>query len=74
MARNIGIVFFYFIAHLEMAMVMPQDDVWIILKTTDIFVRYKAELDPKRKANTKGGYLKGEIRVPKVEKPPKKVG
>ena len=57
---------------MEMAMAMPEDDVWIILKTTDALVRYKAELDPKRKANTKGGYLKGEIRVPKVEQPHEK--
>ena len=71
MARIIGIV--YFIAHLEMAMAMPQDDGWIILKTTDIFVRYKAELDPKVYANTKGGYLEGRIRVPKVEQPHEKV-
>ena len=66
MARIIGIV--YFIDHLEMAMAMPQDDVWIILYTTDIFVRYKSEWDPRVHANTKGGYLEGRIRVPEVEK------
>ena len=54
-------------------MAMPQDDGWIILKTTDIFVRYKAELDPRLHANTKGGYLEGRIRVPKVEQPHEKV-
>ena len=53
---------------------MPRDGGWIILYTTDAFLRYKSEWDPKRQANTKGGYLEGEIRVPKVEKPPKKVG
>ena len=70
MARNIGIV--YFIAHLEMAMAMPQDDWWIILDTTDINLRYKSEWDPRVHANTKGGYLEGEIRVPKVEQPHEK--
>ena len=52
---------------------MPQYVGWIILYLTDIFVRYKAEWDPKRPANTKGGYLEGEIRVPKVGQPHEKV-
>ena len=56
-----------------MAMAMPEDDVWIILKTTDALVRYKAEWDPRVYANTKGGYLEGWIRVPKVEQPHEKV-
>ena len=71
MARNIGIV--YFIDHLEMAMAMPQDYWWIILDTTDINLRYKSEWDPRVLANTKGGYLEGRIRVPKVEQLHEKV-
>ena len=71
MARIIGIV--YFIDHLEMAMAMPQDDRWIILYTTDTLLRYKSELDPRVHANTKGGYLEGRIRVPKLEQPHEKV-
>ena len=45
---------------------MPRDGGWIILYLMDIFVRYKAEWDPRVLANTKGGYLEGWIRVPKV--------
>ena len=52
---------------------MPQDGRWISLYREDAFLRYKSEWDPKRQANTKGGYLEGEIRVPKVEKPHEKV-
>ena len=46
---------------------MPRDDGWINLYTTDTLLRYKSEWDPRLHAHTKGGYLDGEIRVPKVE-------
>ena len=36
------------------------------LFTTDTLLRYKSEWDPRQHAHTKGGYLEGEIRVPKV--------
>ena len=48
-------------------MEMPRDDGWINLYTTDTLLRYKSEWDPRLHAHTKGGYLDGEIRVPKVE-------
>ena len=38
----------------------------ISLFTTDILLRYKSEWDPRAHAHTKGGYLDGEIRVPRV--------
>lgn len=41
-------------------------DCAINLYTTDILLRYKSEWDPRAHAHTKGGYLDGEIRVPKV--------
>ena len=41
-------------------------DSWISLYTTDTLLRYKSEWDPRLHAHTKGGYLDGEIRVPKV--------
>jgi len=47
-------------------MEMPRDDGWINLYTTDTLLRYKSEWDPRLHAHTKGGYLDGEIRVPKV--------
>ena len=36
------------------------------LLTTDTLLRYKSEWDPRKHGLTKGGYLEGEIRVPKV--------
>ena len=36
------------------------------LFTTDTLLRYKSEWDPRKHGLTKGGYLEGEIRVPKV--------
>ena len=47
-------------------MEMNRGDSWISLYTTDTLLRYKSEWDPRRHARTKGGYLDGEIRVPKV--------
>merc|ERR1712165_698921 len=47
-------------------MEMSRDDGWINLYTTDTLLRYKSEWDPRLHAHTKGGYLDGEIRVPKV--------
>ena len=42
------------------------NDCAISLFTTDILLRYKSEWDPRAHAHTKGGYLEGEIRVPRV--------
>ena len=45
---------------------MVSNDCAISLFTTDILLRYKSEWDPRAHAHTKGGYLDGEIRVPRV--------
>ena len=45
---------------------MVSNDCSISLYTTDILLRYKSEWDPRAHAHTKGGYLDGEIRVPRV--------
>lgn len=45
---------------------MAGRDCSISLFTTDILLRYKSEWDPRAHAHTKGGYLDGEIRVPKL--------
>jgi len=45
---------------------MVSNDCSISLFTTDILLRYKSEWDPRAHAHTKGGYLDGEIRVPRV--------
>jgi len=47
-------------------MEVHRGDSWISLYTTDTLLRYKSEWDPRLHAHTKGGYLDGEIRVPKV--------
>jgi len=47
-------------------MEVDRGDSWISLYTTDTLLRYKSEWDPRLHAHTKGGYLDGEIRVPKV--------
>ena len=47
-------------------MEVNRGDSWISLYTTDTLLRYKSEWDPRLHAHTKGGYLDGEIRVPKV--------
>ena len=47
-------------------MELNRGDSWISLYTTDTLLRYKSEWDPRLHAHTKGGYLDGEIRVPKV--------
>ena len=49
-----------------MRMEVNRGDSWISLYTTDTLLRYKSEWDPRLHAHTKGGYLDGEIRVPKV--------
>ena len=49
-----------------MRMEASRGDSWISLYTTDTLLRYKSEWDPRLHAHTKGGYLDGEIRVPKV--------
>ena len=47
-------------------MEVNRGDSWISLYTTDTLLRYKSEWDPRLHAHTRGGYLDGEIRVPKV--------
>jgi len=45
---------------------MVSNDCAISLFTTDILLRYKSEWDPRAHAHTKGGYLDGEIKLPRV--------
>merc|ERR1711936_1090335 len=51
---------------LRLKMETNRGDSWITLYTQDTLLRYKSEWDPRLHAHTKGGYLDGEIRVPKV--------